>query len=364
MCLIIRRSLAVKVQVNNLGGGFLYQELIAVVVDSEPVVLSLIEEIAIEVSISVIGFINPDDALLYINENGADIVITGARLREANGVDFIKTLNQGEPDLPIIAVIPFDDYTLMSDLFSYGITGFVQMPVNAVDLLSKLKIIAELRRLRLARSEKIGKYESESVRIIEKIKTREREAILLLSHALEANEPTVGSHVQRVGLYSKIIAQGCGVDEETIEKIYYASLFHDIGFGIASHELDIKETPLSEEEKASLREHALIGSQILDGARNDYLHEAGLVALTHHERFDGSGYPRGLKGDQIPLCGRIVAIADVFDSITSPRPYREPWDFSRAVEYIKEKRNTSFDPFLVDVFLRSINHIREVFLAR
>ncbi|HEY1406353.1 MAG TPA: HD domain-containing phosphohydrolase, partial [Spirochaetota bacterium] len=199
---------------------------------------------------------------------------------------------------------------------------------------------------------------------LEAVREREQEAIILLGHALLYQHTGDDAHDIRVSRYARMIARSAGVDIEMQEKVCYAALFHDIGERGLSHDLLLREGPLSEEEMTVVKEHALIGSRILDAAHNEYLREGGLVALTHHERFDGSGYPRGLKDNEIPFCGRVVAIADVFDSLTSKKCYREAWDFNQAVDFIREKQGTYFDPMLVDSFMRSIGEARDIYQLR
>jgi two-component system response regulator RpfG len=340
------------------------QELLAVAVDDEPIVLSIIEEIAREAGIRVICYGSPESAMPFILDNEIDMIFTDYRMSTMDGIDFIRELRKVASDIPIVMVTVYDDYNIMVEAIKAGATEFVPKPINAVEFLARVRNLAQLRRAQLLLRDRAKQLESEIRTELEEIREREQEAIIILGHVIEGRDASDDSHDMRVAKYSKIIAQAAGADVETQDRIFYAALFHDIGKGSIRHKLLVDGGPVAEEDMVILKEHALVGSRILDSARNTFLKEGGLVALTHHERYDGSGYPRGLQGDQIPFSGRIVAIADVFDSLTTRKPYREAWDFDKAIGHIREKSGVHFDPFLVDAFLRSINLVREVFLYR
>jgi response regulator RpfG family c-di-GMP phosphodiesterase len=340
-------------------------DLIAVAVDDEQIILTLIEEIAREAGIRVIGFNNPEEALPFIMSNDVDMIFTDYRMSRMDGIEFVRELRKNIPDIPIVMVTVFDDYNVMVEAIKAGATEFVPKPINAVEFLARIRNLAQLRISQLLLRDKAKNLELEIRKEMENVEKREQEAILILSHALEnQNPPDDNSHGTRVARFARLIARSAGYDEEMQKKIQYASLFHDIGKGLIDHDVLVKEGDLSEAEREALKDHALIGSRILDLATSEYLREGGLVALTHHEHYDGSGYPRGLAGEQIPFCGRVVAIADVFDSLTSQKRYRDAWDFDSAVGYIKEKSGIYFDPYLVEAFFRSIDDIREIYLFR
>jgi response regulator RpfG family c-di-GMP phosphodiesterase len=348
----------------SMKGGLVEFPMQAVAVDDDPMILSLIEEIAREAEIRIISFPSPEDALPYISENEIDMVITDYRMTQMDGIEFIREIRKTKEDIPIVMVTVFDDYNLMLEAIKAGATEFVPKPVNAVEFLARLKNLAQLRNAQLLLRDRAKQFESELRREMERITAREQEAILLLGHLLECRESPDDAHGLRVARYSKVIAKTAGADQNTQEKIYYASFFHDVGKGAINDEILLKNAPLTAEEMEKVKEHALMGSCILDYAKNEYIKEGGLVALTHHEYYDGTGYPRGLKADQIPFSGRVVALADVFDSLTSRKAYRKAWNFESAVGYIKEKNGSQFDPFLVDAFLRSIDEMREIYHFR
>ncbi|MDE2594546.1 MAG: HD domain-containing protein, partial [Burkholderiales bacterium] len=183
------------------------------------------------------------------------------------------------------------------------------------------------------------------------IVARERETVLKLARAAEYRDPETGAHLLRMAHYSQLIARELGWSQADQDLILDAAPMHDIGKVGTPDQILLKPGRLDDEEMAIMREHAAIGFEILDGSTSPFLQMAAVIALTHHEKFDGSGYPKRLVGDAIPLVGRIVAVADVFDALTSERPYKKAWEVERAVDFLKENSGSHFDPMCVQVFL-------------
>lgn len=175
-------------------------------------------------------------------------------------------------------------------------------------------------------------------------------ALKCLSLAAEYKDGETGNHINRMSGYSVILATKYGCDKETVENIKYASPMHDIGkVGVPDYILQ-KPDVLSREEFKIIQQHTIIGENILKGLKSPLADLAGKIAVSHHEKWDGTGYPYNAKGENIPLEGRIVAIADVFDALTSSRPYKQPYSTQKAFELIVNDRGIGFDPELVDVF--------------
>jgi two-component system response regulator RpfG len=193
------------------------------------------------------------------------------------------------------------------------------------------------------------------------IKAREKETLMRLARAGEHKDFDTAMHLQRMSLYSRAIAEALGFNEEDAEIIELASPLHDIGkIGIPDSIL-LKKGPLDADELIIMRKHPLIGYEILQDSPSKYLQKGGEIALSHHEKFDGSGYPYGLKGHDIPLSARIVAVADVFDALTSVRPYKEAWTIDKALEYISNESGKHFDPELVTIMLSMRSVIEKIY---
>lgn len=186
------------------------------------------------------------------------------------------------------------------------------------------------------------------------------EIIRRLGRAAEFKDNDTGLHVIRMSHYARIVAEKMGLGKEQVELIYQASPMHDIGkIGISDYILS-KPGPLSGEEWVQMKLHPAIGAEIIGEHGSDLLTLARVIALTHHEKWDGSGYPRGLQGGDIPLAGRIVAVADVFDALTNDRPYKAAWSIDEAVATIREGSVLHFDPAVVEAFMQGLPQIIDI----
>ncbi|MGB3113252.1 MAG: HD domain-containing phosphohydrolase, partial [Candidatus Omnitrophota bacterium] len=178
------------------------------------------------------------------------------------------------------------------------------------------------------------------------------EMIFRLALMAEYRDVTTGTHLVRIADYSEVIAEGLGLPKREIEIIRYASPMHDIGKIILPDSILKKKEKLTPSEWKLIRKHPLVGGEIFKNARTPVLRACGIVALTHHERFDGKGYPRGLKGNRIPLYGRIVGLADYFDALTSKRSYKKAYPFDKSVSMVLENAGSFFGPAVVISFMR------------
>ena len=206
----------------------------------------------------------------------------------------------------------------------------------------------------------VAKRTEELQRAMEKIKLASLDTIYRLSRAAEFRDEDTGTHIQRMSHYSATIARRMGLDDETVEAILYAAPMHDIGkIGIPDRIL-LKPERLDPDEWEIMKQHTIIGARILEGSDAEFIKLAEVIALTHHERWDGSGYPGGFRGSKIPLAGRLTGIADVFDALTSKRSYKEAFSLEKSFSIIKEGRGSHFDPEVVDVFFAVKNEILSI----
>jgi putative two-component system response regulator len=178
--------------------------------------------------------------------------------------------------------------------------------------------------------------------------------------AVEYKDRFTGRHIVRMSRYSALIAEKCGLPERDVLNILYAAPMHDVGKIGIPDSIITSPNKLSPDEFAIMKRHTIIGSEILDNAKSQILKIARQIAISHHEKWNGTGYPFGLKGDKIPLVGRIVALADTFDVLTSKRSYKDPFPIDYAADIIKRERGKHFDPTLVDVFARNIDHLVKI----
>lgn len=195
----------------------------------------------------------------------------------------------------------------------------------------------------------------ENIRLNEEIENTQKEIIYTIGEIIETRSPETGFHVKRVAEYSKLLALKYGLPERTASLIGMASPMHDIGKVGISDDILNKPGSLGEEEFNIVKKHSQIGYDILKHSERRTIKTAASIALHHHEKYDGTGYPRGLKGDEIDICGRIVAITDVFDALGNDRVYKKAWDLNQILDYFQEQKGKHFDPKLVDIFMENLD---------
>ena len=249
-------------------------------------------------------------------------------------------------DIPMLAVLNERDRDLRGEALLAGANELITAPLDPyecqVRVLNLLTLAAQRRLLRedpwTAKSSELPHY----------LHAREREVLLRLARAGEFRDEDTGAHIVRIGVISRHIAEGLGLGESECSIIEAAAPIHDIGkIGIPDSILR-KPGPLTDAERKTMQTHTQIGYDILKNSTSKYLQCGADIALAHHEKFDGSGYPNGARGEEIPLCARIVAVADVYDALTSRRPYKLPWPKARVLEHMQELKGKHFDPQCVE----------------
>ena len=181
-----------------------------------------------------------------------------------------------------------------------------------------------------------------------------------MSRAAEFRDPETGAHIQRMANYSSLIARQFGLPEAELKLILHAAPMHDVGKIAIRDDILLKPGKLTDEEFELMKRHALFGYELLKDSGSEVLQAGAEIARTHHEKYDGSGYPAGLKGRDIPLFGRIVAVADVFDALASERPYKKTWPLEEALQYLENGRSKHFDPLCVEAFLAGWEDILDI----
>jgi putative two-component system response regulator len=282
-----------------------------------------------------------------------DLVIVDYMMPHLNGIDFIKSFRKliDRSEIPLIMITADIEKDVRYLALEAGANDFLTKPVDRVELLSRVKNMLSLRQAQVALEDRAQWLSLEIEKATETIKQREKEAILYLCKASEYRDPETGMHILRMASYSQLIAKRMGVDRFICDLLFQAAPMHDIGkVGIPDHIL-LKPGKLSDGEFELMKTHAKIGYDILCESRSDLFQMASTIALSHHEKWDGSGYPQGLKGEDIPLFARIVAVADVFDALTSERSYKKAWSNEEAIDFLVSNKGIHFDPQCVDKFL-------------
>lgn len=291
-----------------------------------------------------------------------DLVLLDMRMPGMDGHEFLERMRERFTGrhLPVLVLTAQTDEQTRRRALAAGVRDFVTKPFMLWELLSRVRNTLELEVL--YRRSKLANVELESrvrARTWELEDTR-KEIIRRLATAGEFRDHETGQHVVRMSHFAHHLARAAGLAQETAEMIRDAAPLHDIGkIGIPDAIL-LKPGKLDPQEWEIMKRHAPIGGQILAGSGAPLLEMARRIALTHHEQWSGGGYPEGLAGEDIPLEGRIVTVADVFDALTSARPYKPSWTIERAVEYITEGAGTRLDPALVALFNRELPALLEI----
>ena len=323
--------------------------------------LAVIVNLTNALSLNVYSYENPIEALESTLMRVYDLVIVDYMMPEMNGLDFIEAYRKKNPQTPVIMVTASgDDMGLQIKALQLGANDFLSKPINSVAFQARIRNSLQLRRAQLLLEDKSLLLQDEVEKAINQIKEHERETLHILGKSAQFKDPETGEHTQRVAHFSRLLAKEAGLSKKMQDIIFYASPFHDLGkVGIPDRIL-LKEDKLDEDESAIMKTHVNIGYNILKNAKSSYLKAGAVIAYSHHEKFDGSGYPIGLSGQTIPILGRIVAITDVFDALTSPRSYKEAWSLESAFAYLEDEKGKHFDPELVDLFIACQSEIQQI----
>ncbi len=302
-------------------------------------------------------FTDPLAGLEWCLAHEPDLLIVDYMMPKLSGVELTARFRARYPDVPILMVTANHESELRHQALQQGVTDFLNKPLDNTEFLARAKNMLALRQSHKNLADRASWLADEVRKATAQIVAQEREMIFTLAKAAEYRDPETGAHILRMAHYSKHIARVLGLSLEQQELLLESAPMHDIGkVGIADMIL-LKPGKLTEEEFSIMKQHAVIGAQILDTSSSPLLKVAAVIAHTHHEKFDGSGYPRGLAGEEIPLFGRIVAVADVFDALTSERPYKKAWSIEKATELIRDGAGKHFDPAGVEAFFTDFDNV-------
>lgn len=333
------------------------------IIDDSDINLTLIKALVLKLGeCTPILFDNPLKALDWCRDNVPDLVIVDYMMPDMDGLRFISAFRgmHGRTEIPVLMVTANDQKDVRYDALLGGANDFLTKPIDRVEFSARARNMLALRvgqKFLADRAEHLAAMVDERT---QEIRNREKELIFRMSRAAEFRDPETGAHIQRMAHYSQIIAQGLDLDPKVQKLILEAAPMHDVGkIGIPDHIL-LKPGKLTPEEFEIMKGHARLGYELLKDSGSEILRAGAEVAISHHEKYDGSGYPLGLKGGNIPVLGRIVAVADVFDALTSERPYKKAWSLEEACKFLEDGRGTHFDPLCVESFLAGWEQILEI----
>lgn len=295
-------------------------------------------------------------------EHRPDLILLDINMPQLDGyqvMEQLKALN--DPLLPPIIILTAQhgkDYLLKA--LRAGARDFITKPFDRNELLMRARNLLEAQLAHRMTHDQKSVLEDMVRERTEEISRTRLQIVQRLGMAAEYRDEETGNHILRMSHISALLAKSIGWSDADCELMLLASPMHDIGkIGIPDNIL-LKPGKFEPEEWEIMKTHAVIGGKLLDGDDSDLLKMARVIALSHHEKWDGSGYPNGLKGEDIPLAGRIAALADVFDALTSERPYKKAWSVEAAVDLIRESSGKQFDPALVQTFLDQLPGILEI----
>jgi len=324
--------------------------------------LFLIEAICTEMQLNVINFQDPIDALMYTLQNDVDMILIDYMMPNLNGLEFVEEFRKKKKNIPIIMITAVgEDISIHKTAFDLGVDDFLSKPVNAVILKARVINLLSNYQNRMLVENRAKLLESEVEKATQNLINREHETLRILGKTAEYKDPETASHVARVAHYSKLLANKYGLSKKEQELLFYASPFHDLGKVGIEDKILLKPGKLNEEEFEIMKTHAEIGYNILKDSQSEYLQAGAIIALSHHEKYNGLGYPKNLKAQEIHIFGRIVAVADVFDALTSNRPYKKAWSFDDSITFLREKSGKHFDPKIVEHFINSIDEVTNIY---
>lgn len=346
------------------------------IVDDEPINVKVCQKYLHELGYKrIVGLTDSTRTIAVILEERPDVIILDVMMPIVSGVDVLKLIRKHDDlaHLPVLILTASSDRTTKLTVLNLGATDFLTKPIDPSEMAPRVRNVLSVKRYHDSLRNHAQALEEAVRQRTAELESSRMDVIHCLARAVEYRDDHTGRHVERVGRYSGMIAQTLGLDRSTCSMIEMASQLHDVGKIGVPDDILLKPgrlTPeefermqkhtlfgrkiveqMSEREWEKLRQHVQIGCRILDAPRSPLLMMASRIALTHHERWDGSGYPLGLAGDDIPIEGRITAVADVFDALSSVRPYKPSYPVDKCFSILKAESGSHFDPKVVDAFL-------------
>lgn len=324
----------------------------------------------------ILSTTSPTDALHIVDQTAPDLVLLDLHMPEMDGFAVLEKLRARVQTMhiPVLVLTGDDSREARERALSLGARDFLTKPfdrtevaLRARNLLEMRMMHKELERNNIELEKRVRQRTADLWSALQSVEKSEQdvrrsqiETVTRLSMAADLRDDETGRHIQRMSRYCETLARVAGVDDSKCELIRVASMMHDIGkIGIPDAVL-LKPGPLNADERQTMQQHAAIGFKILSGSDSELLQMAARIALNHHERYDGKGYPNGIAGTEIPLEARIASIADVFDALTTDRIYRKAFPFTTAISMLREGKGSQFDPILLDLFFGHIDQMLRI----
>ncbi len=328
------------------------------IADNIQVAMSILREQNYDFSFAT----SAEEAYKLLNSNHFDLVLLDVMMPGLDGFELCEMMkaNPTLQDIPVIFLTAKADIDSVSKGFSVGGVDYITKPFQADELIARVKTHLELYKAKEVLKQSNLSLESELKykvdRLLSELEKTQIEMIFILTELMESTSDETGKHIKRVAEYSRLLAHYCPeISEEDADILYYASPMHDIGKIAVPRDILQKHGKLTEEEFEIMKTHTTKAHEFLCVSSRKIMKAADIIAYEHHEKWDGTGYPRKLKGKDIHIYGRIVAIADVFDALTHKRVYKEAWSVEDAITFIIKGGGTHFDPDLVKIFEENLD---------
>ncbi len=330
------------------------------VADNIQVAMNILQEDNYEFSFAN----NGSQALAILEQESSefDLILLDVMMPGLDGYQVCRQLKASSKwqDIPVIFLTARVDVESITKGFEAGGVDYICKPFHADELLSRVKNHIQLYHAKLLLKQQNidleNKAKWQKIRLLTELEENQKEMIYMLAELMEATSDETGKHIKRMAAASRLLATYCGsLTKDDIDIIYHAAPMHDIGKMTVPVEILHKPGKYTEQEFSKMKAHTTNAYKLLSGSKRKLLKAAAIIAHEHHEKWNGTGYPRGLKGSEIHIYGRIVALADVFDALTHARLYKDAWPIDQSVDYIVEHRESQFDPELVDIFVEHLD---------
>ncbi|MDH3769526.1 MAG: response regulator [Nitrospirota bacterium] len=329
------------------------QNATILIVDDQMTNILLLESILQNAGYKKIHSIqDPTQVASFVKELNPDLICLDIRMPQLNGFQVMGQLKiiQKDTYLPILVLTSEEDRGTRLRALESGAKDFLHKPFDKIEVLIRIRNLLEASLLNRIISLQKDTLEETVRERTEQLKETQLEIVHRLAQAAEHRDYETGSHIVRMSHYALILGRACGMNEEECDRLFHATPMHDVGkLGIPDRVL-LKPGKLDADEWEIMKQHTVIGARLLSKSQSPVLQMGETIALTHHERWDGSGYPNRLAGEDIPLVGRICALADVFDALSSKRCYKEPWPLEKVLQELRSMSGIHFDPRLVEMF--------------
>lgn len=335
-----------------------------VIVDDQSSARTMLRHILEDISpeLAVLDFGDPQCALRWCEDNRPDLLLLDYRMPVIDGLEFARRFRRPllHRDVPIVLVTVVGDEPIRQAALEAGVIDFLVKPVRPRELRARCRNLLQLRQQSESVKQRALSLEQRLLSSLHEVEERERETLSRLARAIAFRDAGTSANLARLASVAALVAEHLGMFEDEVRMIELAAPLHDIGKIAIPDAVLMKPGPLTPEETAVMRTHPQIGHDLLADSQNRFIQIGAVIALRHQERYDGSGYPGGLRGDQIPIEARVVAVADVFDALISKRPYKHAWTVDEALDYIAAESGRLFDPGCVEALLRSRSRLDDI----